>query len=121
MWRMGTLITAVPQQSEMLQLLAEFYAHEGLLVSFEEPNWPRTGDHVALDRNINPPEDDDLGDDPSTELMPMPVDDFSFEDEDAPTELAPMPDPLDNLDMSSEDETTEVMDIRGLDARDEDE
>jgi len=113
MWRMGTLVTAVPQQSEMLPLLAEFYANEGLLVSYEEPNWPRVGSHLALDR-ADPIDlgEDELGDDPSTDLMPMPVDDFSGEDEDAPTELAPIP--LDTLEESGEDETTEVIDIRGM-------
>ena len=56
MWRMGPLVTAVPQQSEMLQLLAEFYAREGLLVAFEEPNWPRDeGAEVSAEDDLEPP------------------------------------------------------------------
>ncbi len=119
MWRMGTLITAVPQQAEMLPLLAEFYAHEGLLVSFEEPNWPRGSGHNSLDRGeVIPPGEDDLDDDPSTELMPMPVHDFELEEEDAPTELAPIP--LEKLAEAGEDECTDLVDFRDLSATTED-
>jgi len=40
MWRHGRLITAPPQDPDMMPLLAEYYAGEGLLVFLEEPNWP---------------------------------------------------------------------------------
>jgi len=105
MWRMGTLVTAVPQQSEMLQLLAEFYAREGLLVAFEEPNWPR-------DEGAEVSAEDDLEDDPATELVPIPHGDLAALDDDDPTELAPIP--LANLVDSGEDDPTEVLDVRGL-------
>ena len=110
MWRMGTLVTAVPQQSEMLQLLAEFYAHEGLLVSYEEPNWPRESRRLALDASSA----DDLEDDPATELVPIPIGDIGLLEEDEPTELAPIP--LAQLADSGEDEPTEVLDTRGVGA-----
>jgi len=110
MWRMGTLVTAVPQQSEMLQLLAEFYAHEGLLVSYEEPNWPRDGVGDL-------PVEDDLEDDPATELVPIPHGDLDLQEDDEPTELASMP--LANLAGSGEDDPTEVLDIRGIRAEDD--
>lgn len=39
MWRFGRLITAPPNDPEMLNLLADFYSGEGLLVFLEEPTW----------------------------------------------------------------------------------
>jgi hypothetical protein len=39
MWRHGRLISAPPQDPDMMPLLAEYYAGEGLLVFLEEPNW----------------------------------------------------------------------------------
>ena len=39
MWRFGKLVTAAPRDVDMVSLLAEFYAGEGLLVALEEPTW----------------------------------------------------------------------------------
>jgi len=39
MWRHGRLVSAPPGDSDLLALLADFYAGEGLLVFLEEPNW----------------------------------------------------------------------------------
>ncbi|MBW1878305.1 MAG: hypothetical protein JRJ84_08090, partial [Deltaproteobacteria bacterium] len=39
MWRHGHLIATPPQDPDMMPLLAEYYAGEGLLVFLEEPNW----------------------------------------------------------------------------------
>lgn len=39
MWRHGRLISAPPGDADLLALLADFYAGEGLLVFLEEPNW----------------------------------------------------------------------------------
>jgi hypothetical protein len=40
MWRFGELMTVTPQDPDVVALLADFYVGEGLLVAFEEPNWP---------------------------------------------------------------------------------
>jgi len=50
MWRFGRLITAPPNDPEMLNLLADFYAGEGLLVSLEEPTWSLRDGVLAPER-----------------------------------------------------------------------
>ena len=60
MWRHGRLVNAGPQDPEMIQLLADFYAAEGLLVFLEEPNWSFRGVHALPDLG---------GDDDLTELV----------------------------------------------------
>lgn len=37
--RFGELVTALPRDPKALELLADFYLREGLLVHFEEPTW----------------------------------------------------------------------------------
>lgn len=60
LWRMGELLHAVPGDPRFLNLLAEYYASEGLLVAVEEPNWPGRDEPI-----------DDLGDeDAPTEVVP---------------------------------------------------
>jgi hypothetical protein len=75
MFRMGGLVTATPQTAELLCLLAEFYASEGGLVAFDEPDWPGrnallgTGGHgsaAALPREDQPFDDDE------TDYAPLP-------------------------------------------------
>lgn len=57
MWRYGRLVTAPPGDPEMMHLLADFYAGEGLLVFLDEPNWAFR-------------EDDRSGDDPGEYPLP---------------------------------------------------
>ena len=65
MWRHGRLVTAPPQDPEMMQLLADFYASEGLLVFLEEPNWAFRVDQLPEPPIADIPEVDDR-----TELAP---------------------------------------------------
>lgn len=53
MWRHGKLETIAPQATDLLQCLADFYAHEGLLVFLEEPTWGGR-DHSLEDRLPGP-------------------------------------------------------------------
>lgn len=74
MWRWGRLVTVPPRDPEMLQLLAEAYAGDNVLVFVEEPNW---GGRASLeDRLPGPSADDDTAED----LPPLPA-------EDDPTEV----------------------------------
>ena len=88
MWRFGRLVTAAPTDADLFQLLAEFYAGEGLLVFLDEPTWAERGEitqppstaqplHV-MDEVTIADEVDDL--DPVTEWVEL------------PTEIAPRPD-----------------------------
>ncbi|MBN2800282.1 MAG: hypothetical protein JXX28_14170 [Deltaproteobacteria bacterium] len=44
MWQHGQLISAHPEDPHLLRHLAAFYANEGMLVFFEEPDWPGRAD-----------------------------------------------------------------------------
>jgi len=76
MFRMGGLVTATPQTPELLNLLAEFYASEGGLVAFDEPDWiGRTHEeHLATlgSAAARDADDDDFTDD-HTDYLPVPV------------------------------------------------
>jgi hypothetical protein len=64
--RFGELITALPRDPKALELLADFYLREGMLVHFEEPTWDgRTGrpDHELGDLATEAP-----GDQPTEEI-----------------------------------------------------
>ena len=82
MWRFGQLLTVAPQDREMVPLLAEFYAGEGLLVTLEEPTW--VGREGAPTAEVPVPTLDRFDPDSPTEIL-EPV------SEDAPTEVATRP------------------------------
>jgi hypothetical protein len=54
MWRYGRLVTATPQDVELILQLAEHYASEGLLVFLEEPTWAGR-DQTAREDALAPP------------------------------------------------------------------
>jgi hypothetical protein len=85
MWRFGQHMTVGPQDPDMVRLLAEFYAGEGLLVTLEEPTW--AGRAPLPDAEVPPPV---LGAPPALE----------DEAADAPTEVAAR---------DTEDELTEIV------------
>lgn len=106
MWRFGQLLTVVPQDPEMLALLAEFYAGEGLLVAFEEPTW--AGRTENLDYRI-PSLDAEL-----TLLSPLEPDDATeIVETDDQTELVSLEEMTD-LSQHLEDSEPEVVRIKSL-------
>lgn len=56
MWRFGQLVSAQPQDADVLSHLAEFYVGERLLVALEEPTW--SGRTSTLDERMPIPEAD---------------------------------------------------------------
>lgn len=53
MWRWGKLVNVAPQNADVMVLLAEYYAAEGVLVFLEEPGW--SGRRSLEDRLPGPP------------------------------------------------------------------
>lgn len=112
--RYGQVVTATPQDADLLSLLADCYAHEGLLVFVEEPTWP--GRDYSLEDRLpgwRSGEPADAGPEPLRPLDPAPLGDL--DEEDLPTEVAPEPDvddlgPEDLLtdDLGEEDLATEI-------------
>ncbi|MGC6491436.1 MAG: hypothetical protein ACON5B_01235 [Myxococcota bacterium] len=43
--RHGSLVAVAPSDPDILIQLAEYYLREGVLVVYEEPNWPRGVSH----------------------------------------------------------------------------
>ncbi|MBA2321862.1 MAG: hypothetical protein H0V89_12000 [Deltaproteobacteria bacterium] len=92
MFRMGGLVSATPQSPELLSLLAEFYASEGGLVAFDEPDWiGRTHEeHLATLGSAAAREVgyEDLSDD-HTDYAPVPVTPAPRRGAAGPVSLAP--------------------------------
>lgn len=105
MWRFGKLVSATPQDPDILQFVAEFYAGEGLLVAFEEPTW--SGREQLLDERFPAPPTDlgVLGDfrppEPTREAAPEPP---------AGPPLLDLPDLAD----LGDDPSTELVDLEDL-------
>lgn len=105
MWRFGTLVATTPQDPNLLNLLAEFYCGEGLLVAFEEPTW--AGRDATLDERIPVPAADRelFGSTPDTLRTVVP-------DRDDATEYTRGPDPTsDERTQERSAESTESIEI----------
>ena len=74
MWRRGKLVQAVPNSANMLFLLADYYAQEGVLVFLEEPDFPRESSSLNHEKDLSTTADKgmDLEHDDPTELVAMP-------------------------------------------------
>lgn len=74
MWRRGKLVQASPNSPDMLFLLADYYAQEGVLVFLEEPDFPRGQEELVLESGSEPLREDtsDAELDDPTELVAMP-------------------------------------------------
>lgn len=98
MFRMGGLVTATPQSADLLSLLAEFYASEGGLVSFDEPDWPGRGEATepsGLGSATAQPRGAPSFDDDETDYAPLPVTPAPSRPQRAPPAPLPPPDEFD--------------------------
>lgn len=115
MWRYGKLVAANPNDPELMMLLAEFYASEGLLVTVEEPTWTGRDRSENLDARLPPNPADDVWFTPPPDALPELAerdDATELADPDA-AELGPEPDTelvdFDRLpDLGDDLETAEV-------------
>jgi hypothetical protein len=109
--RYTELYTIHPQDPDFLVYLADYYAHEGLLVFFEEPNWEGRGKAPALSSLEDaPPVPASLVREP--EPRPLPV-----QRPGAPSRLMPLPfkiAPLEPDEDAIEDAPTDIAELDGL-------
>jgi hypothetical protein len=89
MWRYGQLINCHPQDADFLMYLADYYAHEGALVFFEEPNWEGRGKASEADQLDAPPVPKAFA---LAQHRAVPAEEEGDPLEDAPTESAELED-----------------------------
>ncbi len=115
LWRHGALLTVQPQDGNVMEMLAEHFANEGMLVFLEEPMW--SGRRGSLEDRLDgppmsPPSPMFLGD--ADGSLNLTEDDIATEEadfEDPSTEIADLPD--------ESDAPTEVLSLEELPSVDE--